>query len=120
MKIAITSQNRRSITAHAGKCRNFWIYEIESGQLKGRSLLEIPLEATFHANHEDIAPELADIGVLITGSLGNNLYLRLIQRGILPIVTGEEDPERAFIAYIENTLEPLSVIHNNDCHEHAH
>ncbi len=120
MKIAITSQNRHSITAHAGKCRNFWIYEIEAGQLQRRKLLELPIESTFHANREAIAPELADIGVLITGSLGNSLYLRLMQRGILPIVTAEEDPEQAVTAYLRNELEPLSVIHNNDCHEHVH
>ena len=29
MKIAVTSQNRKTVTGHAGKCRKFWIYEVE-------------------------------------------------------------------------------------------
>jgi predicted Fe-Mo cluster-binding NifX family protein len=120
MQIAITSQNRRSITGHAGKCRNFWIYEIQQGKLQGRRLLELSQDDTFHASHHDISDELSEIGVLITAGLGNGLYLRLLQRGILPIVTADEDPDHAIDAYLNNTLEPLSVVHNNDCHDHAH
>ena len=44
MKIAVTSQNRRTITEHAGKCRKFWVYDIEQGQVTGKTLLELPIE----------------------------------------------------------------------------
>ena len=40
MKIAITSQNKREITGHAGKCRKFWIYEINEGKISNKELLE--------------------------------------------------------------------------------
>jgi len=33
MKIAVTSQNRREITRHAGKCSKFWIYEVSDGKI---------------------------------------------------------------------------------------
>jgi predicted Fe-Mo cluster-binding NifX family protein len=29
MKIAVTSQNRREITEHAGRCRRFWVFDVE-------------------------------------------------------------------------------------------
>ena len=29
MQIAISSQNRKTISGHAGKCRNFWTYSDE-------------------------------------------------------------------------------------------
>ncbi len=29
MKIAVTSQNRKTITDHAGKCRKFWLFDID-------------------------------------------------------------------------------------------
>jgi hypothetical protein len=32
MKIAVTSQNRKTITSHAGKCRKFWVYEVEDAE----------------------------------------------------------------------------------------
>lgn len=120
MQIAISSQNRRSITGHAGKCRNFWIYDIVRGTVAGKRLIELPIEQSFHASHDQFAAPLADINVLITGGLGNGLYLRLKRHGILAIVTGETDPETAVQAFLENRLLPLAVVPNNDCHTQGH
>ena len=39
MQIAVTSQNRKTITEHAGKCRKFWIYDVEKGVLTGKRLV---------------------------------------------------------------------------------
>ena len=33
MQIAVTSQNRKTVTEHAGKCRKFWIYDIKTGRV---------------------------------------------------------------------------------------
>ena len=44
MKIAVTSQNRKTITGHAGKCRKFWIYEIVDKKVVDNTLLELALE----------------------------------------------------------------------------
>lgn len=120
MQIAISSQNRNTVTAHAGKCRNFWIYDIECGQVKDKRLVELPLEQSFHASHHQFAAPLANISVLITGSLGNGLNLRLKNQGVQAIVTAEENPDEAVRAFLEGTLVRLSVVHNNHCHEHAH
>lgn len=120
MQIAISSQNRKTITGHAGKCRNFWIYTVECGQVKGRHLVELPLEQSFHASHHEFATPLADINVLITGGMGNGLYLRLKSQGVLPIVTAEENPDEAVRAFLEGTLTALPAVPNNHCHEHDH
>jgi predicted Fe-Mo cluster-binding NifX family protein len=48
MKIAVTSQNRREITEHAGRCRNFWVFDVEDGRVASRSLLELPRGDSFH------------------------------------------------------------------------
>jgi len=48
MKIAVTSQNRRDITEHAGRCRNFWVFDVDDGVILDSSLLELPKEASFH------------------------------------------------------------------------
>lgn len=34
MKIAIASQDRKTITGHAGQCRRFWIYEVPDNALE--------------------------------------------------------------------------------------
>ncbi|MCX7144523.1 MAG: ArsR family transcriptional regulator [Proteobacteria bacterium] len=46
MTIAVTSQDRKTITGHAGKCRKFWIYDISVARGNG-----IPSE--FHATCEE-------------------------------------------------------------------
>ena len=47
MKIAVASQNRRTITEHAGKCRKFWIYETEQDKIVRKELLELPRNNPF-------------------------------------------------------------------------
>lgn len=41
MKIAVTSQNRKTITEHAGKCRKFWIDEIDDKTVVRKTMLEL-------------------------------------------------------------------------------
>lgn len=104
MKIAVTSQNRKTVTGHAGKCRKFWIYEVDSADVKGRSLLELPIEQSFHASHDGGPHPLDDVNVLITGGLGAALQQRLKQKGILAVATSETDPDRAVAAWLEGSL----------------
>lgn len=103
MQIAITSQNRRTITEHAGKCRNFWLYDIDAERIAGKRLVELPIEQSFHANHHDIAPPLAGINILITASMGPGLHRRLSERGITPLVTTEADPDAAVARLLSGT-----------------
>lgn len=67
MKIAVASQNRKTVTGHAGKCRKFWIYGIDHDSVKGKTLLELPTDQSFHASHGQPHP-LDDVQVLITGA----------------------------------------------------
>ncbi|MGB9496075.1 MAG: NifB/NifX family molybdenum-iron cluster-binding protein [Azonexus sp.] len=120
MQIAITSQNRKTITEHAGQCRNFWIYDVEKGAVVGKRLVELAIEQSFHASHHQLAAPLAEINVLITASMGSGLYSRLKQSGILPLVTLENDPDTAVGAFLENRLDRLPIDHNHHCHGHHH
>ena len=117
--IAVTSQNRRTITSHAGKCRNFWLYDIEKGEVSDKHLVELTQDESFHASHHQIPPALSSINVLITTGMGNGLYRRLLQHGILAVVTGEEDPDAAVAAYLTNSLERISVVYSQQCHVQA-
>lgn len=116
MKIAVTSQNRKTVTGHAGKCRRFWIYEVKDCEVKDRQLLELAIEETFHERHGGGAHPLDGINVLITGGMGDGLQRRLKQRGILAVATGETDPERAIADWLNGTLKELPP----GCHDHHH
>jgi len=118
MKIAVTSQNRRSITEHAGKCRKFWIYDIEQNRISGRTLLELPIEQSFHQSPPQQAHPLDTVQVLIAGSMGPGLQQRLAAKGIIALVTAETDPDQAVAAYLQGTL-PLRAAGCNHDHDHG-
>lgn len=119
MRIAITSQNLKSVTAHAGKCRRFWIYETDSRTLPERRFVEIPIEETFHFSHGGLAPALDGIDVLITASMGGGLRDHLQRRGIVPVVTQEENPDVAVVAYLQGKLADSCGM-DHDCDDHQH
>jgi predicted Fe-Mo cluster-binding NifX family protein len=114
MKIAITSQNRREVTGHAGKCRKFWIYEISDGKIGAPNLLELPKEQSFHESSPQTPHPLDEVQVLITGGMGMGLSNRLSMKGIEGIITSETSPDKAVAAYLNGSLERLAA------HDHGH
>ena len=121
MKIAVASQNRKAVTGHAGKCRKFWIYDIEAQAVKDKVLLELPREQSFH-EHTGAEPHpLQDVQVLITGGMGEGLARRLAAMGIEGLVTTETDPNHAVAAYLAGTL-PLGQpeAHGETLYPHGH
>lgn len=117
MKIAVASQNRKTVTGHAGKCRKFWIYDVEGGAVAHKTLLELPREQSFHEHRGPDPHPLHGVQVLITGGMGEGLMRRLAGMGVKGIVTPETDPDQAVAAYLAGTL-PLGrpTIHG----EHKH
>ena len=120
MKIAVTSQNRRTITEHAGKCRKFWIYHVNQGQTTQRELRELALEQSFHESSPDQPHPLDDVQVLITASMGPGLQQRLAVKGITALMTAETDPDRAVAAYLQGTLEQGTGACEHGAHHSRH
>ena len=120
MKIAVTSQNRRTITEHAGKCRKFWVYDIEQGQVTGRTLLELPIEQSFHESSPHEPHPLDAVQVLITGGMGSGLQHRLAAKGIIALMTAEIDPDQAVAAYLQGTLVAEAGSCDPGAHQHHH
>jgi predicted Fe-Mo cluster-binding NifX family protein len=120
MQIAVTSQNRKTITEHAGKCRKFWIYDIADGNIAGKQLIELPIEQSFHASHHSLAAPLASVSVLITASMGAGLYQRLQRHGIQALITPETDPDTAVAAFLDGNLSALAGDQLPPCHDHGH
>jgi len=113
MKIAVTSQNRKEISQHAGRCRNFRVFEVADGQVTGQSLLELPKEASFHESLPHAPHPLDDLDLLIAGGMGQGLQARLARRGVASLVTSETDPERAVRLWLAGSLPEVCA------HSHA-
>lgn len=100
MRIAITSQNRRNVTDHAGRCRNFWIYDIDGERVAAKTLLSLDPTQTLHESGHQIDPRLAEIQTLLTAGMSANLQRRLQAYGIHAELTELEDPDAAVAAYM--------------------
>ncbi|MEE4202883.1 MAG: NifB/NifX family molybdenum-iron cluster-binding protein [Halieaceae bacterium] len=98
MKIAVTSQNRRSVTNHAGRCRRFWIFEVKDQQVVSQQLLELNKGEALH----DIAPAIPNalqtVDKFVTAGLCDNMKNRLSKHGIAAISTDLEDPVQAALS----------------------
>ena len=105
MKIAVTSQNRKTVTEHAGRCRKFWVFSIENNKIIEKELLELPKEQAFHESSPHDSHPLDDIDVLIAGGMGQGLMMRLERKSINSLVTKESDPEKAVLLYLNGLLE---------------
>ena len=104
MKIAVTSQNRKTITQHVGRCRKFWVYDIENNAVQKRELIELPKEMSFHEHHDNSPHPIDVVDVIITASMGPGIARRLEKKGILGIVTTETDPDKAVMDYLAGKL----------------
>ncbi|MBE9549717.1 MAG: NifB/NifX family molybdenum-iron cluster-binding protein [Proteobacteria bacterium] len=103
MKIAVTSQNRKTITEHAGRCRKFWIFNIRMNKIEDKELIELPKSQSFHDSSAREPHPLDDIDVLITGGMGRGMVKRLEQKSIKALMTKESDPEKAILRYLDNS-----------------
>lgn len=132
-KIAVTVQNRRTISEHAGRCKNFLIYTIQNSVITNKYLLELTEDETLHnvfhngPNSESI---LFNMNILITRGIGEGAINKLATKNVVCLKVGEKDPDLAIEKLINGTLEAYTPISVESCgsncgqhkhkHEHTH
>ncbi|MCM8855826.1 MAG: nitrogen fixation protein [Candidatus Thiodiazotropha sp.] len=115
MKIAVTSQNFRTITPHAGKCRRFLIFQQDStGKVIEIDRWDLPKELSMH-EFSGVQHPLFSVDVLITAGAGQGFINRMAQQAVNVMVTGEADPYKAAEAIY--TGRPLAAA-EADSHSH--
>lgn len=100
LTIAVSSQNRKQVTQHAGKCRKFWLYHVVDNKTLDKTLIEMTKEQSFSATKEALPAPLQGIDVLITGGCGEGLPKRLAKFGIKTYVTETLALDEAVAAYL--------------------
>lgn len=120
--VAISSQNKKTITGHAGKCYHFYIYTIdEDGQYtkesltleKGNSLHDV-LHATMQSH------PIFDVDILLTQSIGPGAIQKLAAKKVSAHNILETDPDTAIQKLIEGTLQAVANVEHHHHHEHNH
>lgn len=123
MKIAVSSQNFRTITPHAGKARRFIIFEGAAGQEPVEvDRLDLAKELTIHEFNGDGAHPLDAVQVVLTSSFGEGFGRRMAARGIAAVATPLTDPVEAVKAYLTSPESALTTAEATcGCdHEHEH
>ncbi|MFY9974249.1 MAG: nitrogen fixation protein [Chromatiaceae bacterium] len=94
MRIAITSQNFKTITGHAGKTRRFIVFETDGTSAPVEvQRLDLPSGMSLHDYHGDDHP-LFTLGLdaLVTQGAGDGFRARMARQGIDVHATSEPDP----------------------------
>jgi predicted Fe-Mo cluster-binding NifX family protein len=95
MIVAVTSQNFRTVTGHAGKTRRFLLFTLASnGQWEESDRLDLPKEMSMH--EFAMGPHPIDVAnVIITASCGEGFIRKMEQRQIKVVISEESDPLKA-------------------------
>jgi predicted Fe-Mo cluster-binding NifX family protein len=126
MRIAVTSQNFRTVTGHAGRARRFLIYDAELGAEPIEiARLELPKELAMHEFHGAGPHPLDGVDVVLSQGFGDGFARRLAMRDILVFATDQTDPAEAVTAYLATRqIEPEGPARSRrGCghgHGHAH
>ena len=126
MRIAVTSQNFRTVTGHAGRARRFIIFEAD-GREPPREVERLDLDAdmAMHGYGHGRPHPLDTMKVLITGGAGEGFVRNLAMRGVQVVATPETDPVAAVQAFFAGRIMSASEACNHDhsdlgedCHDH--
>lgn len=114
MKIAVTSQNFRTVTGHAGKSRRFLVFEADANsEPREIERIDLPMGMAFHDFHGD-GPHPVDVAdVIVTGGCGAGFVHRMGARGIRVVATGETDPAKAARAVAHGEPLPPPLPHEH-------
>ncbi len=102
--VALTMQNKREITQHAGKCRNFLLVRFDQGKEVERSWVKLSLDETFSQWGAPPPPGLQNIDALITRGVGPGLQLRLAAQKVRALITDITDPDLALTMFCKGEL----------------
>jgi len=125
IKVAITSQNKRTVTKHAGECRNFLIYTIENEKVISKEVLSLEgnqtLKYTFHEDPSEIPfNPVYEMDILLSGSIGRGGINKLAMNNVAAYVIREKDPDVAVEKLLNGTLEAFEPVSNHHHHDHDH
>lgn len=121
MKIAVTSQNFRTVTGHAGRARRFLVYDAEpDAEPVEVERLDLPKELAMHDFHGGGPHPVDAFDVILSGGFGEGFARRLATRGVIAAVTPETDPVAAVKAFLANSAVTAETACSGHRHRHQH
>ncbi len=119
--IAVASQNRRSVTGHAGRGRRFRVFDASTGGFV--SDIELTPEQVLHNTSPGAGHPLGGISVVIAAGMGPGLARRLQRAGIACYASAADDPAVAVADFLAGRPQAHITLAGGECdamHDHAH
>jgi len=124
MKIAVVTNNGKTISQHFGRAAYFKIFEIEEGKIINEELRKRQFRHSAHAHHEGhshgeghgagmradhlkMFSEISDCNVLLAGGMGAGAYQHLVSIGLEVILTDFKFIDDAMNAWLKGELKNL-------------
>jgi predicted Fe-Mo cluster-binding NifX family protein len=128
MKIAVVTDDGKTISAHFGRAAHYAVITIENGTVTGRELRDKPAHDGHHHHHHQsdgiielqdsvtpgpgagdthgamVAP-ITDCQVVISRGMGGGAYQSLRAAGLQPVITVVSDIDEAIRQFAEGKLE---------------
>ena len=123
MKIAVITDDERTISQHFGRAAYYMVVTLEGGQILSRERRDKLGHAHFasaphaeepghphgfgpqaHSRHLQMADAIADCEALICGGMGRGAYESMLARHIQPVVTDLALIDEAALAYARGEL----------------
>jgi predicted Fe-Mo cluster-binding NifX family protein len=124
MKIAVITDDGKTVSQHFGRAPFYSVFTIESGKIVTREMRDKlghnqfsgsgevehqhggqhGFDEASHNRHTQMANSIADCQVLICGGMGMGAYESMRRLNITPIVTDIRDIDAALQAYLDGTI----------------
>jgi len=122
MKIAIVTDDERTISRHFGRAEKYIIFSVEQGRLTGSEVLAKPSHCVSgqgkhqhgengkgfghqsRLKHQQAFGMIADCDFIVTRGMGRGAYVDLQQLGVQPIMTDIANIEPAVQALVDGTI----------------
>ena len=114
MRIAVTSQNFRTVTGHAGRARRFIVFEGEAGTPPVEvERWDLEPNMAMHGFDEEASHPLDSVNVVITAGAGEGFVRRLAARGVRVVATDETEPSLAVEAFFAGRVRSATAGHHH-------
>jgi predicted Fe-Mo cluster-binding NifX family protein len=120
MRVAVTSQNFRTVTGHAGKARRFIVFEAGADRPpREAERLDLDIDMAIHGFDPRARHPLDGMDVLVTGGCGEGFKRHMAARGVRVVVTAETDPARAVADLLAGRVKVPASNCGDEPHDHG-
>ncbi len=120
-RVAIATDDGKRIARHFRSAPYFLVYTVRRGRLlsvetRTNVHASLPEAGEGHAECWKVLEDLlGDVRVVIVSGMGENAYVGMLRRDVLPLLTSEERVERAMEEYLRGRLkESPQLVHRTD------